>query len=128
MGYLTHKEKSLLFSALTREEKVCKENGFEELVPVVKSLEGKFYYDRFEKEIRNKAINEFAKRLKTDYVNFELYYIFQDSEFADDNTSLKYYQKMIDEIAEELKTAKGSKQSFPKHDYDFDALEKELGL
>ncbi|MBE5886742.1 MAG: hypothetical protein E7284_10110 [Lachnospiraceae bacterium] len=64
MGYLTHKEKSLLFSALTREEKVCKENGFEDLVPVIKSLEGKFYYDRFEKEIRNKAIDEFAEKLK----------------------------------------------------------------
>ena len=54
------------------------------------------------------AVDEFAKRLKTDYVNFELYYIFQDNEFADDNTSIKYYQKMIDEIAEELKTARGS--------------------
>lgn len=64
MGYLTHKEKSLLFSALTREEKVCKENGFEELVPVVKSLERKFYYDRFEKEIRNKVIDEFTEKLK----------------------------------------------------------------
>ena len=49
------------------------------------------------------AVDEFAKRLKTDYVNFELYYIFQDNEFADDTTSLKYYQKMIDEISEELK-------------------------
>lgn len=67
MGYLTHKEKSLLFSALTREEKVCKENGFEKLVPVVKSLRGKFYYDRFEKDIRNEAIDEFAKRLKNKY-------------------------------------------------------------
>ena len=54
------------------------------------------------------AVDEFAKRLKTDYVNFELYYIFQDNEFADDNTSIKYYQKMIDEIAEELKSARGS--------------------
>lgn len=56
----------------------------------------------------NKAIDEFAKRLKTDYVNFELYYIFQDNEFADDTTSLKYYQKMIDEISEELKEVRGS--------------------
>lgn len=52
------------------------------------------------------AVDEFAKRLKTDYVNFELYYIFRDNEFADDTTSLKYYQKMVDEIAEELKGGK----------------------
>lgn len=64
MGYLTHKEKSLLFSALTREEKVCKENGFEDLVPVVKSLEGKFYYDRFEKDIRNNAIDEMVDGIR----------------------------------------------------------------
>ena len=63
MGYLTRKEKSLLFSALTREEKVCKENGFDDLVPVIKSLERKFYYDRFEKVIRNEAITEFAERV-----------------------------------------------------------------
>lgn len=54
------------------------------------------------------AVDEFSKRLKTDYVNFELYYIFQDNEFATDTTSLKHYQKMIDEIAEELKAARGS--------------------
>jgi len=64
MGYLTYKEKSLLFSALTREEKVCKDNGFDNLIPVVKSLERKFYYDRFEKEIRNKAIDEMVDGIR----------------------------------------------------------------
>lgn len=64
MGYLTPKEKSILFSALTKEEKLCKENGLEDLVPVVKSLERKFYYDRFEKDIRNEVIDEFAEQIK----------------------------------------------------------------
>lgn len=50
-----------------------------------------------------KAIDEFAERLKTDYVNFDLYYILQDNNFAFENTSLKSYQNMIDEIAEEMK-------------------------
>lgn len=74
-----------------------------ELLNQLDSAYGDGYADGYKQ-----AVDEFAKRLKTDYVNFELYYIFQDNEFADDNTSLKYYQKMIDEISEELKTARGS--------------------
>lgn len=50
-----------------------------------------------------KAINEFAERLKTDYVNFDMYYILQNNNFAFENTSLKSYQNMIDEIAKEMK-------------------------
>lgn len=56
-----------------------------------------------EQEIRNKAIDEFAKSLKTDYVNFDLYYILQNNNFAFENTSLKCYQDMIDELAEQMK-------------------------
>ena len=71
MAYLTDKEKRLLFSALTREKKVCVEvdkeccrEAYEDtLESVVKNLEKKFYYDRFEKEIRAKAIDEFAERI-----------------------------------------------------------------
>ena len=51
----------------------------------------------------NKAIDDFAKRLKTDYVNFDLYNILNDNNIAFENESLKSYQDMIDEIAEELK-------------------------
>ena len=72
MAYLTDKEKRLLFSALTREKKVCVEvdkeccrEAYEDtLESVVKNLEKKFYYDRFEKEIRNKAIDEFAAAIR----------------------------------------------------------------
>ena len=56
-----------------------------------------------EQEIRNKAVDEFAERLKTDYVNFDMYYILQNNNFAFENTSLKSYQDMIDEIAKEIK-------------------------
>lgn len=51
----------------------------------------------------NKAIDDFAERLKTDYVNFDLYYILQDNKFAFENTSVKCYKDMIDELAEQLK-------------------------
>lgn len=69
MSYLTDKEKRLLFSALSREKKVCEEVDKEccrepyetPLKRVVESLEKKFYYDRFEEEIRNKAIVEYQK-------------------------------------------------------------------
>ena len=72
MAYLTDKEKRLLFSALSREKEVCKQVDKEfcrepyeqSLESVVKSLERKFYYDRFEKEIRAKAIDEFAELMK----------------------------------------------------------------
>ena len=78
MAYLTDKEKRLLFSALTREKKVCVEvdkeccrEAYEDtLESVVKNLEKKFYYDRFEKEIRAKAIDEFADSIKTELDRF----------------------------------------------------------
>lgn len=74
MGYLTDTEKRLLFSALRREKEVCKKidnNKVDDctcamLVPIVESLERKFKYDRMEKSIRNKAIDEFAERLRLD--------------------------------------------------------------
>ena len=70
MAYLTDAEKRILFSALAREEKVCKTMDRLEkpkgtpLVKIVESLRRKFYYDRFEKEIREKAIDEFIIRLE----------------------------------------------------------------
>lgn len=71
MTYLTDKEKRLLFSALSREKKICKQVDKEccrepyedKLETVVESLERKFHYDRYEKEIRNKAIDKFANIL-----------------------------------------------------------------
>ena len=97
MAYLTDKEKRLLFSALSREKEVCKQVDKEfcrepyeqSLESVVKSLERKFYYDRFEKEIRAKAIDEFAERIKREF-----------------RTSVKYKDeelRWIDEIAEQMK-------------------------
>lgn len=101
MGYLTHKEKSILFSALTKEEKLCKGNGLEELVPVVKSLEGKFYYDRFEKEIRNKAIDEVIRQLDAE-VESSAKFI---REYDDSIAQKAYYRglKTALKIAEQLK-------------------------
>ena len=71
MAYLTDTEKRLLFAALSREKEVCKEvdksscrEPYEQsLVSIVESLESKFYYDRFEREIRLKAIADFADKL-----------------------------------------------------------------
>lgn len=59
--------------------------------------------EHYEQEIRNKAIDEFGERLKTDYVNFDLYYILQNNNFAFENTSFKSYQDMVDEIAKQMK-------------------------
>lgn len=69
MSYLEDYEKRLLFSALHREKKICEKidkecTGKIKLKPIVESLERKFYYDKIEKEIRNKAIDEFVNSLK----------------------------------------------------------------
>ena len=72
--WLSDKEKSILFSALTREKRVCikvdkqfKQNG-QSLQSVCESLEYKFYYDRLfkkmEKQIRESAIDDFVCLVK----------------------------------------------------------------
>lgn len=63
MAYLNDTEKRLLLSALHREKGICKVIDEQKsdgilLAPFVESLGRKFCYDRFEKEIRNKAIDE----------------------------------------------------------------------
>lgn len=72
MGYLTEKEKCILFSAIHREEKVCKENGFDDLVDVCKRLTNVFSYNRFEKQIRNSAINKFQEKAMEEFTKFDL--------------------------------------------------------
>lgn len=102
MSYLTDKEKRLLFSALSREKEVCKQVDKEccrephedTLESVVKSLERKFRYDRFEKEIRAKVIDEFAERLH----GLEF-----DNEYG---VNVVLTPKQIDEITEEMRGAK----------------------
>lgn len=73
MAYLTDIEKRLLFSALAREKKICKKIDDDKiddgtctmLVPIIESLERKFYYDRFEKKIYNKVVDDCIKILDT---------------------------------------------------------------
>lgn len=60
-------------------------------------------YTKGIKDGYEKAIDEFAKSLKTDYVNFDLYYILENNNIAFENTSLIIYQDMIDELAEQMK-------------------------
>lgn len=76
MEFLTDKEKRILFSALTREKKICKEvdkesyrEPYEEsLTSVIYGLEEKFYYDKIFKEIyqqgRAEAIDEYTYKLE----------------------------------------------------------------
>ena len=101
MSYLTDKEKRLLFSALSREKEVCKQvdkeccrEPYEEtLESVVKSLERKFYYDRFEKEIRAKAIDEFAEEMKWEY----------RESIGTSEREIHFALAVIDQVAERLK-------------------------
>lgn len=118
MSYLTDTEKRLLFSALSREKEVCKKVDKEccrepyeqSLESVIKSLERKFYYDRFEKEIRAKAIEEFAEKLKyelngniiPDNEKFT-YARKQQEQICHQNMTLKRAIKYVDYIAEQLK-------------------------
>ena len=68
--YITDPEKRLLLKALAREKEICKNIDKErnsdnktKLVPIVESLEGKFYYDRMIKQIRKDTAEEFAKMI-----------------------------------------------------------------
>ena len=104
MGYLEDYEKRLLFSALRREKKICEEidkecTGKIKLKPIVERLEHKFYYDRFEKEIRNKVIDEFVERLSTNVESFEgVVNGIRASLMTED-----YFHEYIWEIAEQMK-------------------------
>lgn len=116
MAYLTDKEKRLLFSALTREKKVCVEvdkeccrEAYEDtLESVVKNLEKKFYYDRFEKEIRAKAIDEFAEKLSLEVSESIIWDMLatmsKNSSLSDTSDEIvDYVINTANEIAEQLK-------------------------
>ena len=102
--WLTDKEKSILFSALTREKSVCiqvdkqcepREPYEQSLQSVCESLEHKFYYDRLfkqmEKQIRETAIDDFANVLKENY------------DYLPQILSQESFGLYIDEYAEQLK-------------------------
>ena len=115
--WLTDKEKRILFSALTREKRVCikvdkqlKQNG-QSLQSVCESLEYKFYYDRLfkqmEKQIRAEAIDDFANGI-SEYLGVE-----NATKYGNKNaeqqrisydTLMKYeIADAIEDIAEQLK-------------------------
>ena len=109
MAYLTDKEKRLLFSALTREKKVCVEvdkeccrEAYEDtLESVVKNLEKKFYYDRFEKEIRAKAIDELKNKICMHFADWK--YSEDDKRIKD---IIELASESVEEIAEQMKGEK----------------------
>lgn len=123
VAYLTDKEKRLLFSALSREKEICKQvdkeccrEPYEDtLESVVKELEKKFYYGRFEKEIRNIAIDEFAERLKAILKDMQILSMrgeddcpHDDCPYSNQSITCEYCIreqtiKDIEQIAEELK-------------------------
>lgn len=104
MAYLNDTEKRLLFSALSREKEICKvideqkQDGIL-LTPFVESLERKFYYDRFEKEIRAKAIDEFLHNAEVKICDK----ILQNQSRLDFASGLSVANRMLDEIAEQMK-------------------------
>lgn len=55
------------------------------------------------RNVRNKVIDEFAKRLKVDYMDYDLYFIFHANNLLKPDESKKVYTDMIDEIAEQMK-------------------------
>lgn len=59
--YLPDQEKRILLSALSHEMKLVKDNKLTELIPVVKSLDYKFMYDRLFKQIENNAYEQGMK-------------------------------------------------------------------
>lgn len=128
MAYLTDDEKRLLFSALLREKKVCKEidknsenTSNKMLVPIIVSLQKKFKHNQFEQDIyekaykdgqdkglsdgrffgRNEAIDEFAQKLKQ-----EISYRYGTGEINAAYNAKDKTLKLVDYITTQLK--KGS--------------------
>ena len=111
MAYLEDYEKRILFSALAREKKVCETMDRLEppkgtpLVKIVESLKSKFYYDRYEKEIRAKAIGEVLEVVKRTYHNFSGYDLEFMTKYGNKNASQQaesYSTLMMYEIAMEF--------------------------
>lgn len=129
MAYLTDDEKRLLFSALLREKKVCKEidknskdTSSKMLVPIVVSIQNKFKYNKFEQDIyekaykdgqdkglsdgrffgRNEAIDEFAEKLLSSLTHNYRHFIKRDTDGFDWLTT-DAVETHIQEIVKQLK-------------------------
>lgn len=114
MSYLTDDEHRILLAALRREKEFCSRQmtDSKRLVRIVQSLERKFYYDRFEQEIRNKVLDEFVKledylmdKIKEDTADVNIDFEWRKVVCLDDiRTKL---HEGLREIAEEMKEAVG---------------------
>lgn len=117
MSYLSDDERRILLAALRREKEFCSRQltGSKECVKIVQSLERKFYYDRFEKEIRDKAIEEMKELVRGHkYTNAEDGTTIEEM-LKDENTEKKYAWYLshnqccdwmlhrLDKIAEQMK-------------------------
>ena len=99
--FFTDTEKRLLFSALRREKEICQKVDSENpdmprLVPVVESLERKFYYDKMVRKIRESAIKEFAEAVKP-ALNEKI------MGWTNSDDLRRWCERSVDEIAEKLK-------------------------
>jgi len=63
MSVLSREEKDILFAALRREEKFCKENGYPALAGTARGLIHLFSYDRLEEKIVEQTMAAFEKAL-----------------------------------------------------------------
>lgn len=63
MSILSREEKDILFAALRREEKFCKENGYPALAGTAQGLIHLFSYDRLEEKIVEQTMAAFEKAL-----------------------------------------------------------------
>lgn len=101
MSYLTDGEKRILLSAIGRERRMCEQIDKEHpdapipLTPVVKSLERKFFYDKFEKDIeaqtKSKLIEEAYWTLSKEIEQAEEYSIAGDDTMYKTEEEYKAY-------------------------------------
>lgn len=94
MEFIKDQEKRILLSAISREEKVIKEDKeLAELIPVINQLNYYFMYDRLFKQIYNKGfmdgVNDQAERYK-------------DSAYRQ-----KHDTELIDKVAEKIRENSG---------------------
>lgn len=59
--------------------------------------------DELEADIRAKAIDEFAEKLKADFMDYDLYFIIHANNLMKPDEAFQSVRNMIDDVAEQLK-------------------------
>ena len=108
--YLPDTEKRILLSALGHEMKLVKENNLTELIPVVKSLDYKFMYDKLFKQIEKNAYEQGKKDKEKELIEHNVFVSNIPIETIVLDAVNDERKRIIDELEKEYKLAEEEKR------------------